>query len=73
MAVKTLEEKLTSEADSFDTWRVATNHVAMEEGDLNNLTQDLKDNTNLVDAVNETYNTTQVRLRRGLILAIGMS
>ena len=73
MAVKTLDEKLTTEADSFDTWRVATNHVAREEGDLNNLTVDLKDHDNLVDAINETYDTTQARLRRGLILAIGMS
>jgi len=73
MAVKTLAEKITSDAASFDTWRVATNTVAEEEGDLNNLTQDLKDNTNLVTAINETYDTTQIRLKRGLILAIGMS
>ena len=70
---KTLEEKTVHPYHSFDSWRKITNHISIDVGDLNLLTQDLVSKPNLVAAINETYDSTQVRLRHVLIKSIGMS
>lgn len=69
-------------AHSFDVWRQITNLIIRDQGDVDNLENDLKDKPsvypnreylNLVDVVNFVYTSTQARLRHILIKSIAMS
>lgn len=61
-------------AHSFDIWRQVTNLTLRDLGDIDTLdTTELSQFSNLVDAVNFVYTTTQARLRTVLIKSIGMS
>lgn len=87
MAHKTLPEKIVDEYHNFDIWRQITNIISSEVGDLNNLPEELHETYrkatgstdphehihDLANAVKETYNSTQVRLRHILIKSLGMS
>lgn len=69
-------------AHSFDVWRQVTNLMLRDQGDVDNLENDLKEKSsvypdreylNLVDVVNFVYTSTQARLRQVLIRSIAMS
>jgi hypothetical protein len=69
-------------AHSFDIWRQVTNLILRDQGNVDDLLDELgKDPTvhpqrefvNLVDIVNFIYVTTQSRLRHILVKSIGMS
>lgn len=69
-------------AHSFDIWRQVTNLILRDQGDVDNLIDELvvksdvypdREFVNLVDIVNFIYVTTQARLRHILIKSIGMS
>jgi len=65
---KTLNEKTPNiDTDSFSSWLEKTKVIAQEEGDLNNLNTNAKND--LVSAINET-NTD---IKKMLIKAIAMS
>jgi len=75
---KSVGEKTVQPYHNFETWRLITNEISIDVGDLNDLSQDIKNSLpsskrDLANAIKNTYDTTQVRLRHVLIKAIGMS
>lgn len=69
-------------AHSFDIWRQVTNLILRNQGDLDDLVDELtvkqdvypdREFLNLVDVVSFIYVSTQARLRHILIKSIGMS
>lgn len=77
-AFKSVDEKTVQPYHNFETWRLITNEVSIDVGDLNDLSQDLKDvlsgsKRDLSNAIKKTYDTTQLRLRHILVKSIGMS
>lgn len=58
---------------SFDTWRQITNLILRDLGNIDDIENDLRDFSNIVDAVSFVYASTQSRLRTTFIKSLGMS